>query len=279
MSDNEGCCCCAMINTAETGVIERYGKFVRLADPGCVCVCWPIEEVSGIVSLRLQQLNISCETKTKDNVFVTVHVSVQYQVIKTKIYEAHYVLTNHKNQMTAYIYDVLRSAICGLTLDGTFEAKEEISTQLKDHLKNVMDSYGYTILQTLVTDIAPDSRVRDAMNEINSSKRYKEAAYQRAEGEKVVKVKRAEAEAESMYLSGVGVARSRKAIVDGLRDSIVEFSSNVSGTTAKDAMDLLVLTQYFDTLHDIGQVPGTKAVFLANNDNPFRSGIMEANGV
>ena len=111
-----------------------------------------------------------------------------------------------------------------------------------------MNSYGYTVHQTLVTDIAPDGRVRDAMNEINSSKRYKEAAVQKAEGEKVVKVKRAEAEAESMYLSGVGVARSRKAIVDGLRDSIMDFTDNVAGSSAKDAMDLLILTQYFDTL-------------------------------
>ena len=124
-------------------------------------------------------------------------------------------------------------------------------------------------------DIAPDSRVRDAMNEINSSKRYREASYQRAEGEKIIKVKRAEAEAESMYLSGVGVARSRKAIVDGLRDSIVEFSGNVSGASAKDAMDLLVLTQYFDTLHDIGQAQGTKTVFLANDHQEVRSGVME----
>lgn len=218
-----------------------------------------------------------CETKTKDNVFVTAQVSVQYQVIRTKIYHAHYVLNEHRQQMTAYVYDELRSAICALTLDACFEAKEEISHSIKESLKNVMEGYGYEIMQTLVTDISPDERVRNAMNEINSSKRYREAAYQRAEGEKIVKVKRAEAEAESMYLSGVGVARSRKAIVDGLRDSIVDFSGHVEGAGAKDAMDLLVLTQYFDTLQEIGQNPNTKTVFLSNDHKEVRAGVMEAN--
>ena len=163
-----------------------------------------------------------------------------------------------------------------MTLDHSFESKEEISHQLKTHLQEVMSLYGYTILNALVTDLSPAQKVKDgqyllviflhrrilinfisliflkncylAMNEINASKRLKEAAYQRAEGEKIVKVKRAEAEAESMYLSGVGVARQRKAIMDGLRDSIIDFSSDISGSTPKDVMDLLVLNQYFDTL-------------------------------
>lgn len=258
-------------------MIERFGKFSRLAEAGCFFVLYPFEAVVGKVSVRLQQLNIVCETKTKDNVFVTVHVSVQYQVLRDKIYQAHYILNDHKQQMTAYVYDQLRTAICDLTLDASFEAKESISFSIKTHLQEIMNEYGFQILQSLVTDISPDERVRNAMNEINSSKRYREASYQRAEGEKVVKVKRAEAEAESMYLSGVGVARSRKAIVDGLRDSIVEFSGNVSGASAKDAMDLLVLTQYFDTLQEIGQNPGTKTVFLAADNKEIRSGVMEAN--
>ena len=212
-------------------------------------MCWPMDAIVGKVSTRLQQLDVQCETKTKDNVFVTVSVSVQYQVLAEKMFEAYYVLNDHGRQMRAYVYDVLRSAICDLTLDRAFEAKDDISTSLKSHLQTVMNTYGYSIHQTLVTDIVPDGRVRDAMNEINTSKRYKEAAFQKAEGEKVVKVKRAEAEAESMYLSGVGVARSRKAIVDGLRDSIMDFAGGVDGASAKDAMDLLILTQYFDTLN------------------------------
>ena len=198
----------------------------------------------GVVSLRIQEINVVLETKTLDNVFVTVHVSVQYQVIREKVYSAHYVLSDLQAQMRAYIFDTIRALLCHMTLDSAFETKEEISSHLKTHLQEVMSNYGFTIINALVTDLSPDIKVRDAMNEINTSKRLKEAAYQRAEGEKVVKVKRAEAEAESMYLSGVGVARQRKAIMDGLKDSIVQFSHNVPGTTAKDIMDLLVLSPY-----------------------------------
>ena len=230
----------------------------------------------GVVSLRIQEINVVLETKTLDNVFVTVHVSVQYQVIREKVYSAHYVLSDLQAQMRAYIFDTIRALLCHMTLDSAFETKEEISSHLKTHLQEVMSNYGFTIINALVTDLSPDIKVRDAMNEINTSKRLKEAAYQRAEGEKVVKVKRAEAEAESMYLSGVGVARQRKAIMDGLKDSIVQFSHNVPGTTAKDIMDLLVLTQYFDTLHEIGHNPNTKTIFLPNDSHPVRDGIMQA---
>lgn len=184
-------------------------------------------------------------------VFVNVSTSVQYQVVTEKVYQAHYVLADTKKQMTAYVHDVIRSTIPTMTLDEAFESKEEVSLTVKAQLVEVFTTYGYTILQALVTDLSPDNRVRDAMNEINASKRMKEAAYQRAEGEKVLKVKRAEAEAESMYLSGVGVARQRKAIMEGLRESIMLFASEVSSTTPTDVMDLLVLNQYFDTLSDM----------------------------
>ncbi len=218
----------------------------------------------------MQELKVDCEAKTKDNVFVQVAASVQYQVIREKVYESFYILQNPHAQMKAYVFDVIRSTLPTMDLDEAFESKEEVSMALKTHLAEVMQTYGYQILQALVTDLTPDSRVRDSMNEINASKRLKEAAYQRAEGEKVLKVKRAEAEAESMYLSGVGVARQRKAIMDGLRcsilflaiavfslilslccrhrESIMLFSTEIAGTTPKDVMDLLVLNQYFDTL-------------------------------
>lgn len=143
--------------------------------------------------------------------------SIQYHAIRDNIYAAHYILSDHRQQMRSYVYDVIRATLPTMTLDSAFEAKEEVSVTLKQHLEKVMSEYGYAIMQALVTDLTPDARVRDAMNEINASKRLKEAAYARAEGEKVLKVKRAEAEAESMYLSGVGVARQRKAIMDGLR--------------------------------------------------------------
>jgi len=271
------CCCFITVSTSEVAVVEDCGKFSRIAEAGLSCLnpCC-CELYVGSVSLRLQELNVQMETKTKDNVFVTVHVSVQYQAIKEKVYEAFYILSDHKQQMRAYIYDVVRASLCAMTLDHSFECKEEVSQSLKVHLSEVMTDYGYSILNALVLDISPAARVRDAMNEINASKRMKEAAYQKAEGDKVVKVKRAEAEAESMYLSGVGVARQRKAIMDGLRESVVEFSSEIKGSSTKDVMDLLVLNQYFDTLQDIGK-GNTKCVFLSGDTQPYRQGILEAN--
>jgi regulator of protease activity HflC (stomatin/prohibitin superfamily) len=163
-----------------------------------------------------------------------------------------------------------------MNLDDAFESKEEISTGLKLHLQEVMSSYGFAILNALITDLTPDQKVRDAMNEINASKRLKESAYQKAEGEKVIKVKAAEAQAESMYLSGVGVARQRKAIMDGLKESIVEFHTSVSNTTTKDVMDLLILNQYFDTIEAMGHNQATKIVFLNSHENPTRDGILQA---
>jgi regulator of protease activity HflC (stomatin/prohibitin superfamily) len=271
------CLCFDCINTAEVGVIERFGKYNRLVEAGCIAYCWPYENIVGRVSLRVQEETISLETKTDDNVFVTVSISIQYQAIADKVYSAFYVLDNPSFQMRAYVSDVVRSAICTMTLDQAFESKIEISQSLKSHLQEVMATYGFLIVSALVTDLTPDKMVKDAMNEINTARRYKETAFNRAEGEKVLKVKRAEAEAESMYLSGVGVARQRRAIMDGLKDSIVDFSSAVSETTPKDVMELLVLNQYFDTLSEVGKGGSTKVVFLNHESNPTRAGIMQAN--
>lgn len=272
-------CCFTTVNTSDVGVIEQCGKYNRLANPGLVFVFCPYEVVVGKISLRIQQLDATCETKTLDNVFVMVHVSVQYQVIRDKVYQAFYSLRNSEEQMRSYVYDTLRAAICALTLDQAFDSKDEISMAVKQNLESVFHNYGFTICQALITDISPNNRVRDAMNEINSSMRIKEASYQRAEGEKILKVKRAEAEAESMHLAGVGVARSRHAIMDGLKESIVQFNSSIHGTTPKDIMDLLILTQYFDALQEIGGCGHTKAVFLPSQSNAVRTGVMEANEI
>jgi len=237
----------------------------------------PIEYLAGKVSLRIHELKVNLETKTKDNVFVEVSTTIQYQVIRDKVYAAFYALSQTEDQMRAYVCDVIRASMCNLTLDGAFESKEEIAVDLKKHLIEVMSNYGIAIVTALVTDLSPDSRVRNAMNEINASVRLKESAYQKAEGEKILKVKRAEAEAESMYLSGVGVARQRKAIMLGLKDSIVDFSSSVQGTSAKDVMDLLVLNQYFDTLQGVGGSGGSKCIFLSSNQSEITKGLLEGN--
>ncbi|KAJ8613686.1 hypothetical protein CTAYLR_003155 [Chrysophaeum taylorii] len=259
--------CIVCVNTSEVGVVERCGQYNKLAGPGINCVVWPCEEMVGQLSLRVQSLDVRCETKTLDNVFVDVVVSVQYQVIPNKVYEAFYRLSNPRAQITSYVYDVIRSTLPTQTLDKSFEAKEEIAQSVKESLSQTMQSYGFMILNTLVTDLNPDARVRNAMNDINASKRLKEAAYEKAEGDKVLVVKSAEAEAESKYLSGVGVARQRKAIVDGLRESITAFASNVQGTNSKDIIDLLLVTQYFDMLKDVGSKPNCATVFIPDDED------------
>lgn len=258
--------CCVCVSTSEVVVVERLGKFDRMLPAGLGIVCCPIEQNAGSVSFRVQQLDVRVETKTKDNVFLTTVVSVQYQVIREKVYQAFYSLTNTQQQITAHVYDVMRSQLPTLELDAVFEAKEDLALAVKNALQEQMSEYGYQILQALITDIDPDNRVKQAMNEINSAKRLKYAVAEKAEGQKILQVKSAEAEAEAKYLSGVGVAKQRKAIVDGLRTSIVDFSEGVQGATSKDVMDLLLLTQYFDCVRDVGSAKHCKTTFVPSGN-------------
>lgn len=182
---------------------------------------------------------------------------------------------------SAHVYDVMRATLPTLELDAAFEAKEELATSVKSALSDSFTSYGYQILQTLITDLDPDQRVKNAMNEINSSKRLKFAVAERAEGDKILQVKSAEAGAEALYLSGVGVSRQRKAIVDGLKSSIVEFSGTTSADT-KDVMDLLLLTQYFDMVRDVGSAPNCKTTFVPTSrtmGDQFRGAIIQGDAV
>jgi len=257
---------CFCVSTSEAVVVERLGKFDRLLPAGLGVVCCPCEDLAGRVSFRVQQLDVRVETKTKDNVFLTTVVSVQYQVIREKVYQAFYSLTDTRQQITAHVYDVLRSQLPTLELDAVFEAKEELALAVKNALSETMSEYGYQILQALITDIDPDNRVKQAMNEINSAKRLKFAVAEKAEGQKILQVKAAEAEAEAKYLSGVGVAKQRKAIVDGLRSSIVDFSENVKDSSSKDVMDLLLLTQYFDCIKDVGGAKHCKTTFVPSGN-------------
>lgn len=246
-------------------MIEKWGKFSRLSQPGLGIAVCPMEQLVGRLSFRVQQLDVRVETKTLDNVFLTAVVSVQYQILKEKVFDAFYALTNPAQQITAHVYDVMRSQLPTLELDAVFEAKEELALNVKNALSETMSAYGYQILQTLITDLDPDQRVKNAMNEINSSKRLKYAVAERAEGDKILQVKSAEAEAEAKYLSGVGVAKQRKAIVDGLKDSIVDFSGGVDGTSSKEVMDLLLLTQYFDMIRDVGAAKHCRTTFVPSS--------------
>ncbi|CAJ1963839.1 unnamed protein product [Cylindrotheca closterium] len=243
--------CFFTISTSEVGIVETWGKYSRSVQPGLGFVMCPMESLVGRLSFRVQQLDVRVETKTLDNVFLTAVVSVQYQVLRENILEAFYALTNPAQQITAHVYDVMRSQLPTLELDAVFEAKDDLAAAVKEALSQTMEKYGYQILNALITDLDPDQRVKNAMNEINSSKRLKYAVAERAEGDKILQVKSAEAEAEAKYLSGVGVAKQRKAIVDGLRSSIVDFHDNIDGTSTKEVMDLLLLTQYFDMVQGV----------------------------
>mmetsp|Transcript_3828 Transcript_3828/g.5845 ORF Transcript_3828/g.5845 Transcript_3828/m.5845 type:complete len:279 (+) Transcript_3828:194-1030(+) len=267
------------VSTSEVGVIESFGKFKRLAPPGLGFLICCVEEMVGRMSYRVQQLDVRVETKTLDNVFLTAVVSIQFQILQEKAFEAFYALTDPRRQITAHVFDVLRSELPNLELDAVFEAKEDLAIAVKGALSETMTQYGYQILQCLITDLDPDQRVKNAMNEINSSKRLKYAVAERAEGEKILKVKSAEAEAEAKYLSGVGVAKQRKAIVDGLKSSIVDFTGGVKGSTSKDTLDLLLLTQYFDCIKDVGSASNCKTTFIPTSKtagDDFRSALLQA---
>jgi regulator of protease activity HflC (stomatin/prohibitin superfamily) len=248
-------------------MVEQCGKYQRTAPGGFQCIMWPLECIGGTISLKMQLLTVRCETKTLDNVFVTIDVAIQYMVLRDKVFDAFYVLDNPHMQLRAYVFDSIRSTIPSMNLDEVFEAKDEIAHAVRDALESSMDQYGFQILQTLVNDVEPDPIVKNAMNQINSSRREKEAAEQKAEADKIIQVKNAEADAEAKYLSGVGVARQRKALVDGLRDSITFFSDSVAGVSEKTVMDLLLLAQYFDMLKAIGDSSATRVVFT-----PYASG-------
>jgi len=276
------CDCIVCVQTGEVGIVERLGKFNRLLFPGVNFLLCPVEYMTSKMSMRVQQLNVNCETKTLDNVFVQVTIVVQYKVKPELVYDAFYKLDNSKAQIQAYVFDTVRSVLPTLNLDAAFEAKEEIALEVKTALKDTMESFGYQIMQCLVTDLNPDAKVKAAMNQINEATRMREANKEKAEGEKILLVKAAEADCDAKKLSGEGVAKQRKAIVDGLRDSILDFSSGdarVDGTSPKDVIDLLLLTQYFDMLKDIGSNPGTSTVFLPSDKADVRDGVLQANAM
>jgi len=278
--------CCACVQTGQVGVVQRCGKFHHFARPGCQCIN-PLtcEGVAGTISTRLQQLDTEVETKTKDNVFVVIVVSTQFMVLPedSHLYDAFYKLTDTKAQMRAYVFDVVRSTVPRIKLDDVFESKEEIAQSVKEMLEKAMRDFGYQIINTLVTDIAPDARVKQAMNEINAAQRARVAAQDRAEADKIMVVKAAEADAESKYLAGTGMARQRQAIIAGLRESVLDFQNEVSGISSKDVLDLMMMTQYYDTLKEIGTAKGSNTIFLpsgpsavAEAASAIRNGMMQA---
>src|SRR5271168_2717 len=252
------------VRTYSAGVVERFGKFNRIVRPG-LHVLVPFAESVYFVDLQVKQAQFSVETKTRDNVFVQIPVSVQYQVLEDKIFDAFYKLSAPQKQIESFVFNSILGHGPKLTLDETFEQQSGISVAVKVELDSIMSGFGFNILTALVTDIVPDVKVKAAMNDINAAQRSQVAAQARGEADKILKVKQAEAEAESKALQGKGIAAERQAIIDGLRSSIEHFQSSVPGATAEDVMALVLLTQYFDTLRDIGTRSGSNTLFLPNN--------------
>src|ERR1041385_8022076 len=240
------------VRTAEAVVIQRMGKFLRVANAGMNFKLPWLDQIAGRIDLRGQQLALDVETKTKDNVFVKIPVSVQYHVIPTKVYEAFYKLANPKQQISSYVFNVILGHVPKMNLDDAFLQQSDIAIAIKQGLDDVMQTYGYAIDQALVTDIQPDEKVKSAMNEINAAQREQVAASARGEAEKILKVKQAEAEAESKALQGQGIANQRKAIIEGLKQSVELFQKSVPGATPSDVLTLVMMTQYLDTLKEVG---------------------------
>ncbi len=254
-----------VIKQQTVGLIERFGKFRRLAQPGLRFKIPIMDKLIARLNMRVQQLDVVVETKTADDVFVHLKVSVQYFVIPEKVYEAFYKLSNVHQQITAYVFDLSRARVPKLKLDDLFEKKDEIADAVRSELGHTMSEFGYDIMKALVTDIEPDSKVKEAMNEINAATRMRMAASEKGEADRILKVKAAEAEAQSKALQGKGIADQRKAIIEGLRDSVEQFQQAVEGSSAKDVMTLVLMTQYFDTLQNIGEHSHTNTIMLPHS--------------
>ena len=258
------------VKTAEVAVITRFGRFLRVADPGLNWKVPFIDTVAGRVSLRVNQNNLTMETKTKDNVFVTIPISVQNRVRPEKVYDAFYKLSNPAAQIQSYVEQVILGHVPGMTLDEVFASQSGIAAAVKQELDADMATFGFEIVNVLVTDIVPDAKVKSAMNDINAAQREQVAANARGEAEKILVVKKAEAEAESKALQGQGIANQRKAIIEGLRGSIEQFRSSVSDATTAEVMQLVMLTQYFDTIKSIGELDKTNTLFLSHSPGAVR---------
>jgi len=244
-------------------VIERFGKFVIVRSSGLQMKIPVFDRIAGRVNLRIQQLDVIIETKTKDNVFVKMKVSVQFKVIQDKVYDAFYKLEYPHDQITAYVFDVVRAEVPKLKLDDVFERKDDIAIAVKRELNEAMITYGYDIINTLVTDIDPDIQVKNAMNRINAADREKTAAEFEAEASRIRIVAKAKAEAESKRLQGQGIADQRREIARGLVESVDVL--NKVGINSQEASALIVVTQHYDTLQAIGSDANSNLILLPNS--------------
>ena len=253
------------VETAQVAIVQRLGKFARVAGPGLNWKTPMIEAVVKRMSLKVQQFDVQVETKTQDNVFVQIPVSIQYKVLPEGVESAFYKLSDPVKQIESMVYNVVLGHVPKMKLDDTFLNQADIAKDLRDSLDSSMHEYGYNIVKVLISDIVPDPKVKAAMNDINAAQREREATVSRAETNKLLAVKQAEAEAESKRLQGEGIANQRRAIIAGLKDSIEDFSKAVAGATPHDVMQLVLITQYFDTLKEIAANDRTNTVLVPHS--------------
>ena len=252
-----------MVKQQTAAIIERFGKFQSIRHSGLQIKIPIIDRIIGRISLRVLQLDVTVETKTSDNVFVKLKVSVQYKVIKDKVYEAFYKLDFPQDQITSYVFDVVRAVVPKMKLDDVFEKKDEIANSVKGELNDAMTNYGYDIIRALVTDIDPDTEVKSAMNKINAAERKKVAAQYEGDAERIRIVEKAKAEAESKRLQGQGIADQRREIARGLEESVDVL--NKVGINSQEASALIVVTQHYDTLQAVGENTNSNLILLRNS--------------
>ena len=253
-----------IIPERQSWVIQRLGKFNRISLPGLKLKIPFIEDIASKENLKIQQLDVDVETKTLDDVFVILKISVQYRIISDKVYEAFYELDDPHDQIASYIFDEVRAEVPKLGLDDVFGKKDDIALAVRENISQQMEQYGYKIVKTLITDINPDELVKASMNKINAATRDKEAAFQEAEGEKIRIVKKAEAEADSKRLSGEGIAAQRLEIVRGFKESVEDFQKALQDVDPQEIMQFVLMTQYFDTLTAIGANDNNNTVLVPN---------------
>ena len=252
-----------IVKQQSAAVVERFGRFQSIRQSGLQIRIPLVDRIAGRLSLKIQQLDVIVETKTKDDVFVKLKVSVQYMVIKDKVYDAFYKLDYPHDQITSYVFDVVRAEVPKMRLDDVFERKDDVAIAVKSELNDAMINYGYDIIKTLVTDIDPDLQVKEAMNRINASEREKIAAQYEGDAARILIVEKAKAEAESKRLQGQGIADQRREIARGLEESVEVL--NKVGINSQEASALIVVTQHYDTLQSIGEETNSNLILLPNS--------------
>jgi len=252
-----------IVKQQTAAVIETFGRFSNIRQSGFQLKVPVVQRIAGRMSLKIQQLDVIIETKTLDDVFVKLKVSVQFKVIKDKVYEAFYKLDYPHDQITSYVFDVVRAEVPKMKLDDVFVKKDDIAIAVKSELNDAMMEYGYDIIKTLVTDIDPDAQVKAAMNRINAADREKTAAQYEGDAARILIVEKAKAEAESKRLQGQGIADQRREIARGLEESVEVL--NKVGINSQEASALIVVTQHYDTLQSIGQETNSNLILLPNS--------------